>query len=619
MDKNDQNSKIKLTVDDIRAYDWEDVISKEEEPLCEYYTIRLHAKAQELQDIGDERGHNVFMLLASISSYRLNFDSPSEPYGSMKITVDGTRPSTPSDLSKTDLETLSSVIPTTANPEFKARIADIVWVCKKDYKSAQVAIDAYLASAQILESQDSWPPFTKRLHRALQIAAQIGKTGKYYRKVINVIELAIVKNEDSDTSFLTVKLMEYLIENKEGNPSQYSIIAEKLATRALDAKNWDLACKCWECKVNWEKRSGNTIAEKDAKIKSAETFIKRAEWFADSKPASFIGASHWQSKAVQALRSACADPAMIENNHKKLFEYQSGISSEMKTIQIAPERIEGMKDEMDKLINNSMEYVQGQPFQQAILRFAFITKPISFEAVRKRVEVQSEHFILEHLANTTAVTSSGKVTGVKPSISDDDPKVREEAFTQSVFHQATIVDWPFIVHHVIIPARCKIIEEHAIQLSDMSFIVQHSPFVPNGREGLFSRGLLAGFNGDFVMAMHLLIPQAENSIRLIMEENGVITSKLESDNTQDERDLGWLLTHPKALEIFGKDIIFNLRGFLIERFGYNLRNRMAHGFLDEAQFLSEATILVWWFVLRLCCAHFAKALKAEKETDAKVP
>lgn len=103
------------------------------------------------------------------------------------------------------------------------------------------------------------------------------------------------------------------------------------------------------------------------------------------------------------------------------------------------------------------------------------------------------------------------------------------------------------------PARQQIIAEHPSRLVDLLFLVQDNPFVPLGRERLFLRGLHAGLLGDLVLALHLLLPQIENSLREIFTANRVITSKLESDNSQDEYDLGWILNHAEMAKIFGGD------------------------------------------------------------------
>ena len=121
------------------------------------------------------------------------------------------------------------------------------------------------------------------------------------------------------------------------------------------------------------------------------------------------------------------------------------------------------------------------------------------------------------------------------------------------------------------------------------------------------RGLHAGLHGDLVLAMHLLLPQIENSVREIFIANGIITSKLESDKTQDERDLGWLLTRPEMAQMFTKGMAFDLRGLLVERFGLNIRNDLLHGLLDEKHIGSEGALFVWWLTLRLCCTPILNA------------
>ena len=163
------------------------------------------------------------------------------------------------------------------------------------------------------------------------------------------------------------------------------------------------------------------------------------------------------------------------------------------------------------------------------------------------------------------------------------------------------------VQVLIEPARQQLIAEHAARRVDLFFLVQDNPFVPFGREGLFLRGLHAGLHGDIVLALHLLLPQVENSIREIFTAHGVITSKLESDATQDERDLGWMLTRPEMAKIFGEGMAFDLRGLLVERFGLNLRNDIAHGLLAESQMITPGAIYAWWLILRLCCIPIAKA------------
>ena len=172
------------------------------------------------------------------------------------------------------------------------------------------------------------------------------------------------------------------------------------------------------------------------------------------------------------------------------------------------------------------------------------------------------------------------------------------------------------------PARLAILKEHPIRRRDLFFLLANNPFIPAGHEGIYVRGLQAGFFGDWLVAMHLLIPQIESSIRYVFQQHDVVTSTLESDGTQKERDLNQLLWMPELEQIFGSDIAFDLRGILIERFGENMRNEFAHGLMPENAFYVPTAAYLWWLVLHLCVtghvhARFATERAAQNETAAE--
>src|SRR5207253_6305138 len=144
-----------------------------------------------------------------------------------------------------------------------------------------------------------------------------------------------------------------------------------------------------------------------------------------------------------------------------------------------------------------------------------------------------------------------------------------EAMRKKMVMQAKQTHWPLQVAWKIEPGRVTIIKEHGVRQRDLVFLVGDNPFIPSDHEGIYLRGLQSGFFGDWLVAMHLLIPQIESSIRYVFQQHDVVTSTLESDGTQKERDLNQLLWMPELEQIFGPDIAFDLRGILIERFGDN--------------------------------------------------
>jgi hypothetical protein len=171
---------------------------------------------------------------------------------------------------------------------------------------------------------------------------------------------------------------------------------------------------------------------------------------------------------------------------------------------------------------------------------------------------------------------------------------------------------------VVNNACVQILFDHSPSLKDFLELSSNNPFVPPGREIIYARGLLAGLQGDFLEALHLLIPQIENSLRYLLNRQGVVTSGLDAEGIQEEYDLNVLLGMHELEQILGEDLVFDLQGTLISRFGSNFRNLMAHGLLEQQAFYSHPAIYIWWLLLRICCLPHIVAQHDEdkKATDA---
>jgi hypothetical protein len=323
-------------------------------------------------------------------------------------------------------------------------------------------------------------------------------------------------------------------------------------------------------------------------------------------------------KAVHSLRAAKADAAEIETAHKRLLDFQKRGMSEMQTIRI-PSKGSGLEEKLEQSAQAAAALVKGQCFEDAILRLAYVADPSRPAELRQRIERNEGGGVFTQIFGSSTVRSDGQISDTKPPLASDDPVEREEAVVKEMYSQARTIDWIARAQVLIEPARQQLVTEHAARRVDLLFLVQENPFVPLGREGLFLRGLHAGLHGDVVLALHLLLPQVENSIREIFTAHGVITSKLESDTTQDERDLGWMLTRPEMAKIFGEGMAFDLRGLLVERFGLNLRNDLAHGLLAESQMITPGAVYAWWLVLRLCCIPVARAMQSQATEQGQPP
>jgi hypothetical protein len=218
--------------------------------------------------------------------------------------------------------------------------------------------------------------------------------------------------------------------------------------------------------------------------------------------------------------------------------------------------------------------------------------------LRNQVLASAREAPLRHLISASLLNDYGKVIGRRPGMMGEDPDEQEKAMRAHMFEHAGYTR-AIYAQGIIEPARRKIVADHGPRQADLLSIIAPSPLIPPGREHLWAQGFHAGFDGDFVVAGHLLIPQFEESLRCLLRQRGVITSGLDSQGVQDEKGLNAIVYFPEVKDIFGEDNLFDLQGLLVER-PVNLRNRVAHGLLEQGGFYSNEMVYLWWLLLRLC-------------------
>lgn len=611
-----KDSSFSVTADDLQKYDWQDRLDACPDKQCNYFYGVFADAAKERNAASDDLGHRVFSLLYVVASFHPNYDARGNPYGSMWSGFDGKRSLNAEDLAEADLKALGEILEEIRDPEFRARVADVLWVTKKNYKAARVAVDSFLESAERLKSDDVWPPYAERLDRAARIAGHKGFEDQE-KRVVEVIEEAISEFEHNDNSgLLCHRLMSILLWLDAGDRSRYAALSEKLARDFAAAGNWHFSETYWEQASHWHRDANNETEAARCQLEAAECNVSRAEAGLAGNDSSFAYRAHWLGRGFEALRQAKADPKRVEEVHRKLLEMQKKSLSEMSTIEMPPNAIPGLDDAKRNAQLEASSSVRNLPVQDAIIKMAAVTRPVVVKALKEELEKTSQNTIADKIVTTTAVDRFGKVTDILEPAGWENESEEATKFRKRLILNARRVQWPLKVEWLIESARQAILEEHAIRRRDLYFLCVNNPFIPQGHEGIYIRGLQAGFHGDWLVAMHLLVPQVEPSIRYVLNQTGTITTTMRS-GIQKERDLNELLPLEAATKIFGEDVIFDLRGILIERFGHNLRNELAHGLIPEGGFYNAAAVYLWWLILHLCLQGFV--LAQPESPDAETP
>ena len=130
-------------------------ISGKREDCCEYYHTSINAflkKNKKLKSSDREK----LELLSSISSFVFhpyNIDA-SPIYGPLMV-VGNQRSKMIDDLTDADLSRLEEISNEIDNLELKARICDILWLKKNDYKFAVCAIGYFIKRAHYFTNKES--------------------------------------------------------------------------------------------------------------------------------------------------------------------------------------------------------------------------------------------------------------------------------------------------------------------------------------------------------------------------------------------------------------------------------------------------------------------------------
>jgi hypothetical protein len=595
-----------MTPDPIGSVSWQDAIAYCHERTCYEYSRSFFDAAQKAKEVGDETRRSFLLMLGFVTSLRLDSSARSAPFSSPAghRPVDG---SILNELGPDHVKVLKALTNDEIDPELRARISDVLWVKEHDHRTAEQAIDSYLKSASNLEDPKHWPPCVERIERALRLAAQLGMTGTQFLKAVAHVESVLDRYRCEDELFLSRRLMSLLVEFGTGDPKKYGALADKAALEGEKHHDWEKARDYWRLKANWCALAKDPVEQRTAELRAAETYVGQAKEHAAGTPPSFLMASIQLQSAVQALRNIQGAKERADEVHRLMLDYQRRSVNEMK----GPV----MEDDFTDTAKKAKQVVMGKSLIEAIFALARMLKSPSVVDLRTEVEKNIRDYPLIHAFETQVVNAEGNVTALRPgrSLSSSSPSVAD---LEPEMFSAAAMKHDDLAFGIVEPARQQICVDHHVRLDDFAPIVIDNLFVPPRHEHIYARGLFAGLTGDWIAAGQILAPQMENSIRYVLMQTGAIPKSLSPKGIQADILLDSLLRKPELERTLGADIVFDLRGLLVEKLGSNLRHLIAHGLVDQWDLISMRVRYMWWLALRLCCLPKVRVLFSAPEADS---
>lgn len=258
--------------------------------------------------------------------------------------------------------------------------------------------------------------------------------------------------------------------------------------------------------------------------------------------------------------------------------------------------------DISDMVNQSIEHVSGKrSTEEALMYFTGLYSGPKYKNLIESAQNSLQRSVIGRLFGSSHFSSDGRVIAKVPAINSstgEDDHAYQAALQREIQQQFSL-EIQLVVNGRIMPALSQLLKEHRFKREQVIATCRYSPIVPQGREQLLGYAIWLGFEREFGAAIHLLCPQVEHIVRTQLKKCGAHTSNIDREGIENENGLSTLMELPEALSLYGEDLTFEIKSVFTDALGFNLRNAVAHGLLNDSDSLSIQSVYAWWLVLRL--------------------
>lgn len=540
---------------------------------------------------GDTEGRAALRLLGDACLLHFRPSSRSQPFGVMSQFGDA-RSASIEDFGPDDVDLLAAAAAAAPQLPLRARLADVAWEAGKRcahqrWEMGVLAARTYYQVSVVNLLDGDEMTGREALQRGLELTWQFRQqTQNLLDELWHLVETTA--RAAVDRPRLLILFADLCATRRPGLAPTLAPLLEQAAQREFAASGpslqhselWGRAALLWE-------RASNAPAGQQARLNEAEALISHAE----AGIASAMFASHWMKIGLEALRRARADPARVEAVHTRLLEVQQAITAQMASFE--------HEIDVRELHEHIGQAVSGKSFEQALFGMVQMDGLTDPDRIREQVLQLAHQNPLQATIPMERTNADGLTIARRGSLLFGPEQERADAVTAATFEHAA--RWDLHLRGEVMAPRAaqRIFDEHHPTEHDVARYVVGHPFIPVGFQAGVIRGLQAGFEADSFAVGTYLIPRMEGLIRHWLKRKGVVTSFVDDDGFQGERTLGQLLDLPEAEQYFGRALHFELRCHLIEKWGYDLRNKHAHALGSDGEIAGFATMSLWWLLWRI--------------------
>jgi len=145
----------------------------------------------------------------------------------------------------------------------------------------------------------------------------------------------------------------------------------------------------------------------------------------------------------------------------------------------------------------------------------------------------------------------------------------------------------------------SLVEKYKLDSEKIVKYIANKNLFDEKNKPFIEKGITHFFEEDYISALHILVPKFENTMRDIFSNAGYITTSLGKYNTQQEKTFNAFLDIEKIKTQLGSQIHKLIEFIMVDKTGFNLRNKIAHGLIKIEEVSKENCLLVIYLYLIL--------------------
>jgi hypothetical protein len=199
------------------------------------------------------------------------------------------------------------------------------------------------------------------------------------------------------------------------------------------------------------------------------------------------------------------------------------------------------------------------------------------ETITEQLRLKSSKAPISYLFTQQIVDSKGRVlTTIGPIEEDFEGHLVRETANEFSMQSITL---KFLIDEMI--------NKFGLNSDDILNTLKDCPAIDDNRMKIIERGLDAYFAADFVVAIHLIVPQIEEAVRNVVEYAGGNVLKESRGGGFHLRTFDDILRDDIISESLDSELVNYFKILFTDQRGWNLRNNVCHGMKNTEEFNAQ--------------------------------